>query len=140
MSRLARQSSWVFILLLSGCTTMTFSFGQRVIVANSIVESAAVTLERLIVSGALTPEEGKKAADQLSGAAAAIDLAEGIYPRDPKVAGANLRAAIKGLEALTRYLEKKQHEHLERANTQSTPTGLRIEGTGDRRLVSAGAG
>lgn len=84
------------------------TFNKRIVVANSVAETAAGTIGTLVAAGKLTPEEAQSALDKTKSAAAGIDLARKIHAQDPQAANTELGAIIASLNALSLYLESRQ--------------------------------
>lgn len=100
------------LLILAACSTLGVpaadTFNKRVIVANSLAESAANTIATLKTAGKLSAQEAQSALDRVRTTATGIDIASEIHPTDPSAADARLSLVIASLNALLVELEKRQ--------------------------------
>lgn len=100
------------LVLLAGCAALGVpeadTFNKRVIVANSIAESAASTVATLTATGKLSKEDAQSALDRVRTAAIGIDIARDALPADPKAADARLTAVVAALNAIVAELETRK--------------------------------
>lgn len=112
MQMTKRVSFLILAFLLAACQTLNIApadtFNKKVVVANGLVESAAVTVTTLYDAGKISKEDGAKIIKQGQDARAAIELAREIYLNNPADANDRLTAIIAGLRVLQTTLEAKK--------------------------------
>jgi hypothetical protein len=103
-----------FIILLAACQSLGVppadTFNKRIVVANSLVESASATVETLFTAGKLSQPDAKQFNQRCADAAAGIDITRQTHVTDPTAADAKLTAIIAGLNALNAELQNRKGE------------------------------
>lgn len=101
-----------FIMILAACAALGVppanTFNKRVIVANSMIESTAKTVETLYSAGKINQAEAHNAHDHLIEAANGISLATSIARTNVGDANTRLDTIVIGLETLNAFLRSKQ--------------------------------
>lgn len=100
------------LLVIAGCAALGVApantFNKRAVVANTMIESAAVTVETLFKAGKINQAEAHNVHDHLVEAAAGISLARTVADSDITEASNRLDAIVIGLQTLDAYLRSKQ--------------------------------
>lgn len=100
------------LLIVAACSVLGVApantFNKRAVVANTMIESAAVTVETLYKAGKVNQAEAHNVHDHLTEAASGINLARKVAQTDLEDANNRLDAIVIGLETLNNYLRSKQ--------------------------------
>lgn len=101
----------LLLVLLAGCGSLGIpqadTFNKRIVVANSLVESASATVETLYTAGKLSQPDARQFNQRCADAATGIDIARQTHVTDPSAADARLTAIIAGLNALSAELKTR---------------------------------
>lgn len=109
---MAKILAFSIVLFLAGCAALGVppanTFNKRALVANTTIESAAITVKRLYDTGKISGTEANDVTEKLQVAADTVDAAVNIHWITPEEANTRLDAAILALQALEAFLRTKQ--------------------------------